>query len=68
MRAFSRIFFQIIFVIISSQIFQPWIKNKRKEHEMKKQLMSEIIGHVQRSALGSLFTEDGTPDISAVKR
>lgn len=50
------------------KIFQPWIQNKRKEDEMKKQLMSEIIGHVQRSALGSLFTEDETPDISAVKR
>lgn len=30
--------------------------------------MSEIIGHVQRSALGRLYAENGAPDISAVKR
>ncbi|XP_059661463.1 sodium/calcium exchanger NCL2-like [Cornus florida] len=50
------------------QIFQPWIQKKRKEHEMKKTLIAGILAHVQSYALGSLFTEDGTPDIPAIKR
>ncbi|KAK1389276.1 putative sodium/calcium exchanger membrane region, EF-hand domain pair [Heracleum sosnowskyi] len=50
------------------QILQPWIQNRKKEHEMKKELVSQIVGHVQSSALGSLYTEDGTPDIHAIKK
>ncbi|WOH05898.1 hypothetical protein DCAR_0625321 [Daucus carota subsp. sativus] len=50
------------------QILHPWIQNRKKEHEMKKALVSEIVGHVQSSALGSLYTENGKPDIYAIKR
>ncbi|XP_057460921.1 sodium/calcium exchanger NCL2-like isoform X1 [Actinidia eriantha] len=49
-------------------ILQPWIQKRRKEYELKKQLMSEILGHVQSSAMGTLLTEDGKPDIPAIKR
>lgn len=55
------------FIFFFMQILQPWIQNQRKEHEMKKELVSEIIGHVQSSALGSLY-KDGRPDINAIKR
>lgn len=51
-----------------SQILQPWIQKKRQEQEIKQHLISEIVLHVQASALESLFNEDGTPDVSAIKR
>ncbi|XP_048321137.2 sodium/calcium exchanger NCL2 [Ziziphus jujuba] len=50
------------------QVFQPWIQNKRKEREIKRNLMSEIQKYVQSNALGSLLTEDGTPDIRNIRR
>ncbi|XP_052178502.1 sodium/calcium exchanger NCL1-like isoform X2 [Diospyros lotus] len=50
------------------QILRPWIQKRRKEHEMKEQLISEILAHVESSAIGRLFMEDGKPDIPAIKR
>ncbi|XVE50149.1 hypothetical protein DITRI_Ditri01bG0138700 [Diplodiscus trichospermus] len=49
-------------------VFQPWIENKRKEREMKKDLISEMLSHFQSSSIGSLLTDDGKPDTPAIKR
>ncbi|KAA8523970.1 hypothetical protein F0562_010599 [Nyssa sinensis] len=49
-------------------IMQPWIQKKKEEHETRKNLISEVLMHVQSYALGSLLTEDGTPHIPALKR
>ncbi|XWS10958.1 hypothetical protein CRYUN_Cryun38cG0043000 [Craigia yunnanensis] len=50
------------------QVFQPWIENKRKEREMKKNLISEMLNHFQSNTIGSLLTDDGKPDTPAIKR
>ena len=50
------------------QVFQPWIENKRKEREMKKNLISEMLNHFQSNTMGSLLTDDGKPDTPAIKR
>ncbi|CAI9286509.1 unnamed protein product [Lactuca saligna] len=49
------------------QIIQPWVQSKKKEEEMMKILVSEIIRHVQRLPLGNFYNQDGTPNISAIK-
>lgn len=50
------------------QILQPWIKKKKEEHEMLKHIISDVLKHVQDSAIGSLLTEDRKPDTNAIKR
>ncbi|KAK9078216.1 hypothetical protein SSX86_002273 [Deinandra increscens subsp. villosa] len=50
------------------KIVQPWLQNKKKEEEMMKILISEIIKHVQSFPLGNFYNEDGTTNISAIKR
>lgn len=50
------------------QVFQPWIENKRKEREMKKNLISGMLNHFQSNNIRSLLTDDGTPDATAIKR
>lgn len=35
---------------------------------MKKNLMSEVLRHVQSNSLGSILTEDGMPDIPNIRR
>ncbi|CAH1425714.1 unnamed protein product [Lactuca virosa] len=49
------------------QIVQPWVQTKKKEQEMMKLLVSEIIRHVQSFPLGNFYNEDGTPNIYAIK-
>ncbi|PWA89141.1 sodium/calcium exchanger membrane region, EF-hand domain pair [Artemisia annua] len=49
------------------QIVQPWVQTKKKEQEMMKILISEIIRHVQSFPLGNFYNEDGTPNISVIK-
>ncbi|KAL6205834.1 hypothetical protein ACLB2K_023086 [Fragaria x ananassa] len=44
------------------QVFQPWIQNRRKEREMKTNLMSEVLRHIQgNSSVGAILTENGMP-------
>ncbi|CAL5390754.1 unnamed protein product [Camellia sinensis] len=50
------------------KILQPWIQKKKEEHEMQNQLISEILVHIQSSAIGSMLAEDGTPDTQTIKR
>ncbi|BFG29106.1 hypothetical protein CerSpe_153800 [Prunus speciosa] len=50
------------------EVFQPWIENRRREREMKKNLMSEVLRHVQSNSLGRILTEDGMPDIPNIRR
>ncbi|KAI9403122.1 hypothetical protein POPTR_001G375300v4 [Populus trichocarpa] len=50
------------------QVFHPFVESKRKEREMKRNLMSEIVSHLQSVALGNLIKEDGTPDSPTIRR
>lgn len=35
---------------------------------MKKNLMSEVLRHVQSNSLGSILTEDGKPNLENIRR
>ncbi|KAK6157344.1 hypothetical protein DH2020_011592 [Rehmannia glutinosa] len=50
------------------QILKPWIQKKREEREMMKHLIPDVLERLQNSVYGSLLTEDGTPDVPAIKR
>lgn len=50
---------------IFAQILQPLIQKEKKEHE---ELISEVLRHVQSSDIGSLYMQDGTPNIPNIKR
>ncbi|KAI7743722.1 hypothetical protein M8C21_002228, partial [Ambrosia artemisiifolia] len=50
------------------QVVQPWVQTKKQEQEMMKRLVSEIISHTKNSPLGNFYTEDGKPNVSAIKR
>ncbi|PIN16027.1 Calmodulin and related proteins (EF-Hand superfamily) [Handroanthus impetiginosus] len=49
-------------------VLKPWIQKKREEREMMRHLIPDILEHLQNSVYGSLLTDDGTPDIPAIKR
>ncbi|KAF8409000.1 hypothetical protein HHK36_005071 [Tetracentron sinense] len=49
------------------QVFQPWIKKRRLDN-VKEQLIFEVLRYVQSHPLGSLLSNDGTPDIPSIKR
>ncbi|XP_062015797.1 sodium/calcium exchanger NCL-like [Rosa rugosa] len=49
------------------QVFQPWIQNRRKEREMKKNLMSEVLRHVQSNSVGAILTENGMPHMENIR-
>ncbi|XP_075671950.1 sodium/calcium exchanger NCL1-like isoform X2 [Castanea sativa] len=50
------------------QVFGPWLLNKRREREMTKDLIQEILRHVHSNVVGGLLKEDGTPDTNSIKR
>ncbi|KAK4363968.1 hypothetical protein RND71_015326 [Anisodus tanguticus] len=50
------------------EILQPWLKKKREEHEMMKHILSDIFQHVEGTAIGTLYTEDGKPNIDAIRK
>ncbi|KAL7087593.1 hypothetical protein ACP275_13G076100 [Erythranthe tilingii] len=50
------------------EVLRPWMEKKREEREIMKNLVPEILEHLQSSTHGSLLTEDRTPDIPAIKR
>lgn len=60
--------FKFYFMYIWKQVLQPWIEKKREERELMKNLLPEILEHLQASTQGSLLKEDGTPDLPAIKR
>ncbi|KAL4555094.1 hypothetical protein LXL04_037705 [Taraxacum kok-saghyz] len=50
------------------QVVQPWVQNKKKEREMMKVIVSEIISHSKNAPLGNFYKQDGKPNVSAIKR
>ncbi|KAJ0522685.1 putative EF-hand domain pair protein CML [Helianthus annuus] len=49
------------------QIVQPWVQTKKKEQEMMKILVSEIIRHARSLPLGNFYNDNGTPNVSVIK-
>ncbi|CAH9115647.1 unnamed protein product [Cuscuta europaea] len=44
------------------QIFQPWIQERRLAYLKQKHVISGVLKHLKRHALGRLYTENGVPD------
>ncbi|KAK6134663.1 hypothetical protein DH2020_031588 [Rehmannia glutinosa] len=51
-----------------NEVLRPWIEKKREERETMKNIIPEILEHLKASTQGNLLTEDGTPDVAAIKR
>ncbi|KAG8386379.1 hypothetical protein BUALT_Bualt03G0142700 [Buddleja alternifolia] len=50
------------------QVLRPWIQKKREEREMMRHLIPDLLEYLQSSMYGSLLSDDGSPDIPAIKR
>lgn len=50
------------------KVLKPWISKKREEREMMNRLIPDILENLQGSVYGKLLTEDGIPDVPAIKR
>ncbi|KAI4321828.1 hypothetical protein MLD38_035162 [Melastoma candidum] len=50
------------------QVFQPYIQTRRLEYVKHAHLVRRILRHVQKRALGRLLTDEGTPNVEAIRR
>ncbi|KAL0362645.1 UNVERIFIED_CONTAM: Sodium/calcium exchanger NCL1 [Sesamum calycinum] len=50
------------------QLFQPWIQKRQLLYLKHGHLVVDILKHVQYQTMGSLFTGDGGPNLSVIKR
>ena len=57
----------IIYVYIL-QVFQPWIQRRRLAFVKHKHVISGILSHLKKHALGKLLTDDGEPNTEIIKK
>ncbi|XP_009604315.1 sodium/calcium exchanger NCL-like [Nicotiana tomentosiformis] len=50
------------------QVFQPWIQTRRLDYVKHKHVISGILKHLKKHALGRLFTDHGTPNIQVIEK
>ncbi|KAA8535254.1 hypothetical protein F0562_030257 [Nyssa sinensis] len=50
------------------QIFDPWMQERSLEYTKYENLLAGFLQHVQRHAQGMLVTEEGEPNIHAIRR
>ncbi|KAL6597729.1 hypothetical protein ACP70R_046534 [Stipagrostis hirtigluma subsp. patula] len=50
------------------QVFQPWIQRRKLAYAKHKNVISGILRHAQKQALGRLVNEDGTPNESVIRK
>ncbi|XP_051125008.1 sodium/calcium exchanger NCL-like [Andrographis paniculata] len=50
------------------QIFQPWIQRRRLAFARHKLVISGILKHFNKSALGRLSTDDGRPNVEVIEK
>ncbi|KAL6626951.1 hypothetical protein ACP70R_030677 [Stipagrostis hirtigluma subsp. patula] len=50
------------------QVFQPWIQRRKLAYAKHKHVISGILRHAQKQALGRLLNEDGTPNESVIRK
>ncbi|XP_072959349.1 sodium/calcium exchanger NCL1-like [Typha angustifolia] len=50
------------------QVFQPWIQRRRLAYAKLKHVISGILKHAQKEALGRLLHDDGTPNVIVIKK
>ncbi|TVU22849.1 hypothetical protein EJB05_32569 [Eragrostis curvula] len=50
------------------QVFQPWVQRRRLAYAKHKHVISGILRHAQKQALGRLLNEDGTPNEEVIRK
>ncbi|KAG9159504.1 hypothetical protein Leryth_022754 [Lithospermum erythrorhizon] len=50
------------------QVFQPWIQSRRLDFAKHKHVISGILKHLKKHALGRLCNEDGTPNEEVLRK
>ncbi|MCD7460343.1 hypothetical protein HAX54_043336 [Datura stramonium] len=50
------------------QVFQPWIQTRRLDYIKHKHVISGILKHLKKHALGRLFTDHGTPNREVLEK
>ncbi|XWS52142.1 hypothetical protein CRYUN_Cryun11dG0041800 [Craigia yunnanensis] len=50
------------------QVFQPWIQRRRLAFVKHKHVISGILRHLKKRALGRLLTDDGEPNTEIIKK
>nr|CAD1822234.1 unnamed protein product [Ananas comosus var. bracteatus] len=50
------------------QVFQPWIQRRKLAYAKHKHVISGILRHAQMESLGRLLYDDGTPNVSVIKK
>ncbi|XWS28053.1 hypothetical protein CRYUN_Cryun25bG0032800 [Craigia yunnanensis] len=50
------------------QVFQPWIQRRRLAFAKHKHVISGILRHLKKHALGKLLTNDGEPNTQIIKK
>lgn len=50
------------------QVFQPWIQKRRLLYIKHEHLVIDILKHVQNQTMGRFLTENGAPNLIAIRR
>lgn len=50
------------------QVFQPWVQKRRLDYIKHRHVMSGILKHLKKHALGRLCTEDGKPNVEVLSK
>ncbi|KAG6397844.1 hypothetical protein SASPL_139293 [Salvia splendens] len=50
------------------QVFQPWVQKRRLDYINHRHVMSGILKHLKKHALGKLSTEDGRPNVEVLSK
>ncbi|PQP93847.1 uncharacterized protein Pyn_37199 [Prunus yedoensis var. nudiflora] len=50
------------------QVFQPWIQRRRIAYAKHKHVISGILQHLKKQALGKLLRDDGEPNEEIIKK
>ncbi|XP_042502304.1 sodium/calcium exchanger NCL-like isoform X1 [Macadamia integrifolia] len=50
------------------QVFQPWIQKRRLAYAKHKHVISGILKHLKKHALGRLLTDEGQPNTEVIKK
>ncbi|KAJ4980357.1 hypothetical protein NE237_031194 [Protea cynaroides] len=50
------------------QVFQPWIQRRKLAYVKHKHVISGILKHLKKHALGRLLTDDGEPNTDVIRK
>ncbi|KAF3326862.1 Sodium/calcium exchanger protein [Carex littledalei] len=58
----------LLIVYCLYQVFQPWIQKRRLAYAKHKHVISGILKHAQKEAVGRLLNENGEPNIAVIHK